>query len=97
MLPDRLINPWQIAAAVASVSALSIADFAVLFELKPELVVFGSGAVFGFPDRRLMAAFADVHIGLEVMDTPAACRTYTVLTSEGRRVAAALLIGNAGG
>ena len=96
VLPDRLINPWPIAAAVISVGTLTIADFAGLFELKPELVVFGSGSVFCFPDRRLMAAFAQARIGFEVMDTPAACRTYNVLTSEGRRVAAALLTGNAG-
>lgn len=96
VLPDKLINPWPIAAAAVSVATLAIADFAELFGLKPELVVFGSGAVFRFPDRRLMAAFAEARIGFEVMDTPAACRTYNVLTSEGRRVAAALLIGDVG-
>jgi uncharacterized protein len=39
-----------------------------------------------------MAAFSQARIGFDVMDTPAACRTYNVLTSEGRIVAAALLI-----
>ena len=68
-------------------------DFAALLDLKPELVVFGSGAVFRFPERRIMAAFANARIGFEVMDTPAACRTYNVLMSEGRQIAAALLIG----
>jgi uncharacterized protein len=80
-----------------SLSALSlcIADFAELLELKPDLVLFGSGATFRFPDRSLLAAFAQTHIGFEVMDTPAACRTYNVLSSEGRRIAAALLVGDA--
>ncbi len=97
VLPDKLINPWRIASCSTSapLSALSLcsADFVELLALKPELVVFGSGALFRFPDRLLMKTFTEVRIGFEVMDTPAACRTYTVLMSEGRRIAAALLIG----
>ena len=60
--------------------------------MKPELVVFGSGATFRFPDARIIAAFSQAHIGFDVMDTPAACRTYNVLMGEGRHVAAALLV-----
>ncbi|MCY7389820.1 MAG: Mth938-like domain-containing protein [Burkholderiales bacterium] len=93
ILPDKIINPWLIASPSPSALALCIDDFADVFELKPELVVFGSGALFRFPDRRIMAAFGEARIGFEVMDTPAACRTYNVLMSEGRRIAAALLIG----
>jgi uncharacterized protein len=88
VMPDKLISPWQ----VADPSAVAVADFAVLLELKPELVIFGSGVSFRFPDPRIMAAFSQARIGFDVMDTPAACRTYNVLTSEGRIVAAALLI-----
>ena len=91
VLPDKLFNPWSIMAAVAPM--LSVADFAVLLDLKPELVVFGSGNKFCFPAREIMTTFAQAGIGFEVMDTPAACRTYNVLVSEGRRIAAALLIG----
>ena len=90
VLPDRIINPWFIASA--TVPELCIADFAELLALKPELVVFGSGAIFRFPDRGIMVAFSEAGIGFEVMDTPAACRTYNVLASEGRRIASALLI-----
>ncbi len=86
--PDKIIDPWQI----ANLSALSLIDFADLLELKPELVIFGSGKSFRFPDPRIMAAFAQAHIGFEVMDTAAACRTYNVLAGEGRNVAAALLV-----
>lgn len=94
VLPDKIINPW-VTGSPSSSSALPLCmdDFAALLDLKPELVVFGSGVVFRFPERSIMAAFADARIGFEVMDTPAACRTYNVLMSEGRQIAAALLIG----
>ncbi len=88
LLPDKLVAPWSI----ADIGALSLADFALLIEMKPELVVFGSGATFRFPDARIMAAFSQARIGFDVMDTPAACRTYNVLMGEGRHVAAALLV-----
>ena len=92
VLPDRIINPWPIASLSMSAPSLCIADFAELLELKPELIVFGSGTKFQFPDRRILAAFASARIGFEVMDTSAASRTYNVLMSEGRRIAAALLV-----
>ena len=88
VMPDRLISPWTIIDA----TALTLADFNAVLELAPELVVFGSGRSFRFPDARIMAAFSQRRIGFEVMDTPAACRTYNVLMSEGRNVAAALLV-----
>jgi uncharacterized protein len=88
IMPDRLVSPWR----VADPSAVNLADFTAVLELKPELVIFGSGTTFRFPDPRIMAAFSQAKIGFDVMDTPAACRTYNVLMSEGRNVAAALLI-----
>ena len=95
LMPDKLIAPWPITniANIADVDALSPADFTMLIEMKPELVVFGSGATFRFPDARILAAFSAARIGFDVMDTPAACRTYNVLMGEGRNVAAALLVG----
>lgn len=89
LLPDKLIAPWNI----TDIGALSMADFTLLIEMKPELVVFGSGSAFRFPDARILAAFSQARIGFDVMDTPAACRTYNVLMGEGRNVAAALVIG----
>ncbi len=86
--PDTLISPWN----VCDLATLTYADFADLIALKPALVVFGSGSIFRFPDPRIMAAFSQARIGFDVMDTGAACRTYNVLMSEGRRVAAALLV-----
>ena len=88
LMADKLNTPW----AVAGLAGLTLADFAPLIDLKPELVVFGAGQSFQFPDRRIMAAFSAARIGFETMDTPAACRTYNVLVGEGRNVAAALLV-----
>lgn len=87
--PEQLIGGW----APGGFDALSESDFAALAALRPEVALFGSGAVMRFPHPRLTRALADARIGLEVMDTPAACRTYNILAAEGRRVAAAILIG----
>ncbi len=92
VLPDKIIDPWLITSMPATAQSLCVADFAALLAIKPELVVFGSGAKFQFPLPTILAVFSTARIGFEVMDTPAACRTYNVLMSEGRRVAAALLI-----
>lgn len=58
----------------------------------PELVIFGSGSRLRFLRPALFSRLMDQRIGLETMDTAAACRTYNILASEGRRVVAALLI-----
>ena len=88
VMPDKLISPWQ----TPEFAALTPSDFDLVRELRPELVIFGSGPQFRFPDPRIMVSFSQSRIGFDVMDTAAACRTYNVLMSEGRRVAAALLI-----
>ena len=67
-------------------------DFAELLAHKPELLLFGTGATLRFPRPELTRALIDARVGLEVMDTPAACRTYNILAAEGRNVVAALLI-----
>jgi uncharacterized protein len=88
LTPDWQHSPWQ----VGDIAALQFSDFAALLARQPTIVVFGSGAKFQFPDMRIIAAFSQAQIGFEVMDTGAACRTYNVLMSEGRNVAAALYI-----
>lgn len=60
--------------------------------LKPQLILLGTGARQVFPDARVIAAVQDAGVGLEAMDTRAACRTYNVLVQEGRNVAAALIL-----
>jgi len=57
-----------------------------------ELVILGTGARLHRPPPSWMAPFAQQRIGLECMDTAAACRTYNILASEGRKVLAALLL-----
>jgi len=71
---------------------LTLDDLEPLFALGPEVVLIGTGEQQRFPHASLLAAFFARRIGVEVMDTRAACRTYNVLVSEGRSVAAALML-----
>jgi uncharacterized protein len=87
--PERVVSGW----AAGGFDALTEADFAALAELKPEVVLLGTGASLRFPHPRLTRALTDAGIGIEVMDTPAACRTFNILAAEGRKVAAAVLVG----
>lgn len=73
-------------------SDLSAAHFEQLAGFAPELVLFGSGAALRFPPFAWLAALAARRIGVETMDTLAACRTYNILAGEGRHVVAALLL-----
>ncbi|MBX9871822.1 MAG: Mth938-like domain-containing protein [Burkholderiaceae bacterium] len=72
--------------------ALSAAHFAPLADLRPELVLFGSGQRLRFPRPEWLRPLVEQGIGLETMDTAAACRTYNILAGEGRHVVAALLL-----
>lgn len=67
-------------------------DLAPLVALAPELVILGSGARLRFAHPARAAFLAGHGIGLETMDTAAACRTFNVLAGEGRHVLAMLLI-----
>ncbi|MEO5732769.1 MAG: Mth938-like domain-containing protein [Rubrivivax sp.] len=77
---------------LARFEALSADHFDRIAALEPEVVVFGSGARLRFPSPALLVSLMSRRIGIETMDNAAACRTYNVLASEGRRVVAALLI-----
>lgn len=90
-----LIVPWQGAVlpwAPARPDELGAEHFEALLALQPELVIFGSGPRLKFVSPALMRALIERRIGVETMDTPAACRTYNVLVSEGRSAVAALLL-----
>ena len=65
-------------------------DLAPLAHSGADIVLFGTGARLVFPPAAWMRAFAQARVGLEVMDTAAACRTYNILASEGRKVVALL-------
>ena len=89
-----VLVPWQGAPTAWSVTGfetLDAAHFEALLGLGPELVIFGSGARHRFVAPALYRALIEARIGLEAMDTAAACRTFNVLASEGRSVVAALL------
>jgi len=66
--------------------------FAQLVDLDVELVIFGSGERLRFPKPEWQVGLMQRRVGLETMDTQAACRTYNILAGEGRKVAAALII-----
>lgn len=87
LTPDR-VEPW----AVASFEALGEADLERLRAFAPEVALLGTGSRQRFPHPRLSRALTEARIGLEVMTTAAACRTYNILMAEGRKVAAALLL-----
>ena len=61
-------------------------------QLKPEVVVLGTGPAQRFPRPELARALAASGAGVEVMDSKAACRTYNILAAEGRSVVAAILL-----
>jgi uncharacterized protein len=85
---EDLLGHWH----DTPVTDLSESHFEAVFSTAPEVVLLGTGSSNIFPPRELMFAFARKGIGLEVMDTPAAARTFNVLANEGRRVAAVLYL-----
>ena len=91
---SSVVVPWRgavVAWPVHGFDQLSEQHFDMLAALAPELVVFGSGARIRFARPQLMRSLIERRIGVETMDTAAACRTYNVLLAEGRNVVAALL------
>jgi len=72
--------------------ALSEGDFAELAQMGVEMIIFGSGDKLCFPRPEWLSSLYSKGIGVESMDTRAACRTYNILAAEGRKVAAALLV-----
>ena len=85
---DQLLVDWP----AASVQGLNADHIAALVGLAPEIVLLGTGPTFAFPEPALLAPLYKAGIGVEVMDTPAACRTFNILLAEGRNVIAALIV-----
>lgn len=88
VMPESVITDWS----PAPVAELSAAHFDLLADYEPEIVLLGTGREQRFPPARLLADLGRRGIGLEIMDTAAACRTFNVLMSEDRRVAACLMM-----
>lgn len=76
----------------AKLGQLSTTDIDDLIDQAPEIILFGTGWNTVLPPRDVVFALARKGIGFETMDTPAACRTFNILVSEDRDVAAVLLI-----
>ena len=85
---ESLVTDWPL----ESVDALAADHMAAILAMKPEIVLLGTGATFAFPEPARLAPLREARVGVEVMDTPAACRTYNILLGEGRNVVAALVV-----
>ena len=83
---EHIVEGWTSVAP----GALTLADLSPALALEPTILLVGTGLERTLPDVELMAALAARSIGLEIMSTPAACRTFNVLLGEQRRVVAAL-------
>ena len=86
--PEQLIRDWP----PTRFEELNADHLHIAAVLHPEILLLGTGAQLRFPHPSLLAELYSQGIGIEVMDTAAACRTYNILVSEGRRVVAALLM-----
>ena len=86
--PDQLLEQWR----PERVELIEPGDLDPVLSLAPEIVVLGTGATQRFPDPAIYASAINAGVGFEVMDTGAACRTYNILMTEGRRVVAALIM-----
>jgi uncharacterized protein len=88
LFPRGAVIDWQ----PKTLAELTPEHFAAVLQVKPEVILFGSGAALRFPSPELIVPLIQAGFGVETMDTQAACRTYNILMAEGRLVAAALLL-----
>jgi uncharacterized protein len=88
VVSPQAVSEW----GVTSFEALTAGDFGFIGELRPEIVILGTGATQRFPGAELARALAASGAGVEIMDSRAACRTYNILASEARKVVAAILV-----
>ena len=88
LTPRSVVRGW----APDGFDALAADDFAALLAHEPEMVILGTGPAQRFPHPRLLAPLLARHVGVESMATTAACRTFNILSGEGRRAIAALIV-----
>ncbi len=88
LMPEVAPRPWP----VATFEALTADHFALIEQDVPDVVIVGTGARQRFVHPRLVQGLAAKRIGVECMDSKAACRTYNILMGEGRKVTLALII-----
>jgi uncharacterized protein len=85
---DQLIENW----APQTISELSAAALAQIPALKPDILLIGTGTTHVLIPVEIYGELINQGIGVEIMDTSAACRTFNALTAENRNVVAALII-----
>ena len=88
VMPETPPRPWN----VTRFEDLQAAHFEQIAADAPDVVILGTGERQRFVHPRLIAALSSRHIGVESMDSQAACRTYNVLMGEGRKVTLALIL-----
>ncbi|MCS6944001.1 MAG: Mth938-like domain-containing protein [Sutterellaceae bacterium] len=88
LIPNEPVRPWP----ASDFESLRVEDFDAIRAYTPDVVLLGTGRQQRFLHPRLLTPLTQARIGVEMMDTPAACRTYNILMAEGRRVLAILLI-----
>jgi uncharacterized protein len=86
---EQLIENW----APTHIDELRSHHLDPLLGLEPELVLIGTGEVLKFPSVSHYACLIQQNIGVEIMDSAAACRTYNILLNEGRKVVAGIILG----
>lgn len=85
---NELIENWQ----PHTIQELTAESLTPIITLKPDILLIGTGATLVFPPSEIYGHIINLGIGVEIMDTSAACRTFNALTAENRKVAAALII-----
>lgn len=88
VMPEAAPRPWN----APTFESLTAEHFEKIEQDQPDVVILGTGERQRFVHPRLIAALSQRHIGVECMDSKAACRTYNVLMGEGRKVTLALII-----
>jgi uncharacterized protein len=86
--PQRVIADWR----PRSASDLRAEDCSLLVQIEPQILILGTGDRQVFPEPANYWPILERGIGIEIMDTGAACRTYNIIMAEGREVAAALIL-----
>ena len=88
IIAPEVLEPWR----RDSVHQLTVTDVEQWVAMKPEIVVLGTGQVHEWPDMAVFEPLYANNIGLEVMSTDAACRTYNLLMSDRRKIIAAIIV-----
>lgn len=99
-IQDKQVNTSVVISATQLISDWEPNTFAelkaehceILFSTQADVIILGTGKHQCFPERDILRLFAQQQIGVEVMDTASACRTFNILLSEDRNVVAALFM-----